>query len=101
MKNRKAVTWYEYWAEKYNETLNITWLNTSRWGKKTLAQFFGYFRAYEDKPEITARIEAKRLWIHCYHDMFGARLTEEQYHKKAMARLQKIERKLVEWENEF
>lgn len=94
---RRAVTYYEYWADKYSEILNATYLQTSHWGTKTVAKFFGYFKAYEDKPNMTARIKERRLWVVCVYDLHGKIPNDEQLHKKAMARLRKIERKLAEW----
>ena len=118
----KATTWYERWAEEYNATLSATYLNTSRLGNKTLAQFYGYFKPYEDIPNVTGRLKADKLQVTCNYDRHGAltdeqlcgadkikclvsriddcyraRLTDEHYNAKAIARLRKIERKLNEW----
>ena len=95
----KAVTWYEDWAEKYNRALECTSLQTSHWGNKSLAQFFGWFEPYEDTPDVTARLTAKKLRVVSYLDLDrnAPRLTHEELHKKAMTRLRKIEKKLAEW----
>ncbi len=102
IKHDRAATYYEYWADKYNETLVATFLQTSHWGHCDLAHFYDYFSSYEDEPQITARLKADRLRVVCVYDLHGEKyVSVEQLHKKAMARLRKIERKIIEWRAKY
>lgn len=100
-----AYRWYEWWAERYNKTLDCTFLQTSRWGQKSLAQFYGWFTPYEDAPNVTAKLESAKLWaVYAWDCRIGQLVTgalRAQLNKQAVARLRKIEKKLIEWQTKI
>ena len=112
MRNKEQIAydnagrWYEEWAERYNQALNFTYPQNSDL-QLALQDGYGYFRPYDEDimpitPNTVAKIEAAGIRVrHVYDIDRNNPLTAEQLHKKAMSRLRKIEKKLVEWGEKY